>query len=691
VRHRSIISQLVATLLVSLAACYGGGPLGSSSLGNGNNGGDGGASNVDGGGSGPLPFTPDPPNVYVAKAKNILVGLPPTDDEIAKVTADPTQLGALVDTWMTYPEYQTKMMRFFELAFQQTQIGESDFSNMLQPGQLQLDMNTSTQSLMVQNQQEVFARTMLALADANQPFTQAMTTQSYMMTTAMRVFYALTDVWQLDNGIEGIHDYFAGATPTPPNIVVESTTAIPLSETLDPTDAAHYMHWYDPGSSASGCTTITYPPRANTLYNVLLGHLDAEGSCKSTTTNGQLTAGDFSDWSMVTIQQPTAGQKTTNFYDLTTLRAASTTAPIILNRPYLGYYTTPAFFANWQTNASNEMRVTLNQTLIVATGAQIDGTDGTVPTSTPGLDTTHAIGPCVGCHQLLDPTRSIFSSTFSWYYGTQLDPTWNSQPGRFVFEGVQAPMSTIYDFGKILSNHHLVASGWAQKLCYYMDSEACVATDPEFVNIVNLFQTSNYSWNALVKAVVTSPITTHAVTSLTATTNGEIVAVSRRDHLCAALNARLGFADICGLNAALADVAPKTALAIVPGLPSDGYGRGSVVPVLPNQPSLFYRAGVENFCELIAPLVIDPKTPIANAKSWSSSDPTSAISDFVSLLIGLPPSDPRAAPVQKALSDHYTAALADTLDAGTKVTATEALQSTFIAACLAPSLDSMGM
>jgi hypothetical protein len=690
VRYRSIVSQAIATLLVGLAACYGGGPLGSSSVGNGN-GGDGGA-NADGGvGNGPLPFTPDPPNVYVAKTKNLLVGLPPTDDEIAKVVADPSQLGALVDVWMTYPEYQSKMMRFFELAFQQTQIGESDFSNMLQPGQLQLDENTSTQSLMVQNQQEVFARTMLALAADNQPFTQAMTTQSYMMTTAMRVFYALTDVWQLDNNIQGIHDYFASATPTPPNIVVESDTVIPLSETLDSTDSAHYMHWYDPGVSASGCTSISYPPRANTLYNVILGHLVASGSCKAVTTSGQLTAADFSDWNMVTIRQPGKSETPTWFYDLPTLRSASTSAPIILNRPYLGFFTTPAFFANWLTNASNEMRVTLNQTLIVATGAQIDGTDTTVPTSTPGLDTVHATGPCVGCHQLLDPTRSIFAATFSWYYGTQLDSTWSSQPGRFQFEGVQQPVSTIYDFGKTLSTHPLVASGWAQKLCYYMDSEACVPNDPEFVNIVNLFQTSNYSWNALVKAVVTSPITTHAVTSVTATTNGEIVAVSRRDHLCAALNARLGFADICGLNAALPDVAPKNALAIVPGLPSDGYGRGSVIPVLPNQPSLFYRAGVENFCELIAPLVIDPKTPISGAKSWSSTDPTSAISDFVNLLIGLPPSDPRATPVQTALTAHFNSAMTDTLDGGVKVTATEALQSTFIAACMAPSLDSMGM
>src|SRR5882762_9265219 len=75
--------------------------------------------------SGPT-FVPDPPSVYVAKVKNILVGLPPTDGEIAQVTADPKALDGLIDGWMALPEYQQKMMVFFELAFQQTQIAPTD-------------------------------------------------------------------------------------------------------------------------------------------------------------------------------------------------------------------------------------------------------------------------------------------------------------------------------------------------------------------------------------------------------------------------------------------------------------------------------------------------------------------------------------------------------------------------------------
>src|ERR1700691_1074761 len=80
-----------------------------------------------------VPFVGETPAVYVAKVKNLLVGLPPSDAEIAAVVADPTALGGLVDGWMATPQYQQKMMVFFELAFQQTQISIADFINLVPP------------------------------------------------------------------------------------------------------------------------------------------------------------------------------------------------------------------------------------------------------------------------------------------------------------------------------------------------------------------------------------------------------------------------------------------------------------------------------------------------------------------------------------------------------------------------------
>ena len=126
---------------------------------------------------------------------------------------------------------------------------------------------------------------------------------------------------------------------------------------------------------------------------------------------------------------------------------------------------------------------------------------------------------------------------------------------------------------------------------------------------------------------------------------------------------------------------------IVSGLPSDGYGRGSTIPVLPNQPSLFYRAATENICAAVAAQVID----VAAGKqtdggvTWSSKDPDAAIADFVSTVMALVPSDPRAAAATTLLQQHFAAAMQQ------GATATAALQSTFVAACLAPSAVAIGM
>jgi hypothetical protein len=337
------------------------------------------------------------------------------------------------------------------------------------------------------------------------------------------------------------------------------------------------------------------------------------------------------------------------------------------------------------------MRVAADQTLIVATGAAVESTDTTYAPGTPGLDAMHASqADCFACHKVLDPTRSIFTATWTWNYHRQLDPTWTSQHGLFAFRGVVAPVQTVADFGSVLSTHPLVGSAWVQKLCFYVNSVACDESDPEFVRIVRLFEDSTYSWSTVVKAVVTSPLTTHAADTKTADATGEVIAVSRRDHLCAAMGARLGLADACELHAldAIGQTSATTTPLIVSGLPSDAYGRGAVAPILPNQPTLFFRAGIENVCENVAAQVIDPAAGSlpAGARQWSSAQADAAIADFVSTLMALPPSDPRAGPAQAALAAHYASALAR---AG--VTPTAALRSTFVVACMAPSTVSIGL
>jgi hypothetical protein len=642
------------------------------------------------------PFQAEPPAVYVAKIKNILVGLPPTDAEVQAVRADPTQLKGLIDGWMTLPQYTEKMLTFFELAFQQTQVSAVDFADQAFPRQI--DVNGTTTPPLVQDARESFARTVLALASSGQPLDSAMTTQTFMLTPALMELYAFLDAWQVDDAGK-VTDRFKAANPKAMLTVEAAQGPIPIAQTLDP-KSSNYMVWYDPdvanlASTGPGCAQdpVVYPAGGDTLHYILTGALlarknPAGGSCGQlggTAAAPQLALSDYSTWKMVTIRPPAQGESPTAFYDLPALRTAT---ELVLVTPRVGFFSTPAFFANWQTNTSNQMRVTINQALIVATGAAVDGTDPTAPPSTPGLDLVHASQPaCAFCHRTLDPTRSILAATYSWNYHQQDEALFSGQDGLFTFRGITKSVSSVADLGAALATHPLMPAAWVQKLCYYVNSSACETTDPEFQRIVALFQSSNLSWTALVRELLSSPLTTHAAPTLTASDDGEVIAVSRRDHFCAALDARLGFADVCGLNATTKAQAKTSIPEIVSGLPSDGYGRGATIPVLPNASTLFYRAGTENICESVASLVIDvpasQQTP--GVKQWSSAQSTPAIADFVATLMGLTPSDPRSAPATQILTSHFASAVQ------TGASASNALKSTFIAACLAPSSISIGL
>jgi hypothetical protein len=642
-----------------------------------------------------MPFQADPPSVYVAKVKNVLVGLPPTDQEVGAVEGDPSALGTLVDGWMKLPQYGEKMLRFFELAFQQTQVNAADFADQAYPKQIGINPYTVPQ--LTQNAQQSFARTMIELLSQGAPLTAGMTTQQIMMTTAMKELYAFLDVWEVDDNGK-VTDHFRQAHPGQTITVEASQGPIPIEQSVDPT-SPNFMHWYDPdvataGSQTAGCQEdpITYPASATTLHYLLYGSLDNRGKGTAGTPCGtfagsakapQLQASDFTDWTLVTVRSPNAGETVTEFWNLPALRTAS---ELVLQLPRVGFFSTPAFFANWQTNTSNQARVTAHQALIVATGSSIDGTDVTTPPGLPGLDQVHSNeAACFGCHKILDPTRSIFSATYSWNFHSQLDTTWSGQPGIFAFRDVIQPVHNMMDFGSALAKHPLLASGWVQKLCYYVNSAPCAPSDAQ--DFAASFQSSGYSWNALVKAFITSPVTTNTAQTATTAANGEVIAVSRRDHLCAALDTRLGYADVCGLQATTAKALQQPIPEIASGLPSDAYGRGAPVPILPTQPTLFFRAATENMCAAIAAQVIDaPGAAPQGLKQWSSTSPSAAIADFVSLVMGLTSSDPRSAGATMLLQAHFAAALKQP---GIRPTA--ALQSTFVVACLAPSAVSIGM
>ena len=199
------------------------------------------------------------------------------------------------------------MKRFFELAFQQTQVTAADFADQAYPKQIAI--NNTTTPLLVQNAQQSFARTMMQLIADGHPLTEGLTNTQVMMTTAMKEYYAFLDVWEVDdNGkvTDRFKQQHAGLS-----IVAETAAGpIPIADTLDPS-SPNYMHWYNPdvatnNATVAGCTEdpITFPASGVTLHYLLYGSLDGHKSstgvqCPPTggsATAPQLTIADFADW-----------------------------------------------------------------------------------------------------------------------------------------------------------------------------------------------------------------------------------------------------------------------------------------------------------------------------------------------------------------------------------------------------------
>ena len=149
---------------------------------------------------------------------------------------------------------------------------------------------------------------------------------------------------------------------------------------------------------------------------------------------------------------------------------------------------------------------------------------------------------------------------------------------------------------------------------------------------MSVFSSSNFSWNALVQALFSSPLVTNLAETANVETNGQTFPISRRDHLCATLSNRLHLTDVCGLDV---NTNVPSALAVIQIIastwPSDDYSRGNPTPVLANAPSLFLRQGLENICAALATYLVDNQA----TGQFSSTDATGAIQSFATNLMGL--------------------------------------------------------
>src|SRR3954468_6947372 len=144
----------------------------------------------------------------------------------------------MVDAWFVRPEAQAKLGTFFSKAFQQTQISQNDFFD-------QLAVDNLTNLPLFTQAQESMSRTALKIIADSQPFTDTVTTHTFMMTPTLMSLYLALDQAQVDDANKAsislpLPD---GTLTTTQNfwLTYRADSPIPLAETMDPA-SPNFMH-----------------------------------------------------------------------------------------------------------------------------------------------------------------------------------------------------------------------------------------------------------------------------------------------------------------------------------------------------------------------------------------------------------------------------------------------------------------
>jgi hypothetical protein len=585
------------------------------------------------------PPEPDttPVDGALAKVKNLLTGDAPTAEERAAVVADGAALRRLLLAWVESPAFEAKLHTFLSTALQQ------DFVGALED---QLDKPSGLRARIQQleaNVAESFARTAVRIVRERQPFTQVLTTRAWELTTASLVALAYADqnVAMRDETHTLLRRRPANA---PQPVTVEWMVA--------------NRTWVEPSIPAD--CDFNAELRADGLLDFLLGLVRCRGNgADYRFENPLLLNTDFTDWRPVTLTHANAENPAPVFYDVLTLREA---AEVRLRIRRAGFFTTPAFLANFPTNDDNLFRVTANQAVIVALQTTFASGDPTAPFAGEAIDDRHAdpATECYGCHKLLDPMRVALWDAFSPTY--QRAEARTGLTAQFALHGhrVEAPMQTPVDFGQALASHPRFKTAWVQRVCYWANSQACNEADPAFVAIANAFEAGGFDLKSMIVDLFASPLVQDVA----------LISVTRANHFCPLVEARMGDDTLCdGLGAALGLV------------PKDEFSRGDTVPALTASPSTFGFAAAEALCQRLATRLVG-----GAGRALNPAEPEAAVRMVVERLMGLHAGHPRHAGALAALQAHYAAARALP-----EANNGSALREVATVACLSPDVMGVGL
>ena len=381
--------------------------------------------------------------------------------------------------------------------------------------------------------------------------------------------------------------------------------------------------------------------------------------CNDHASKPYFTADDVNDWTWVTIMPKASAadrRRSIQPYDLPTLRAATS---LTLSLPRVGFYTTPAFLALWNTNDSNQHRVTANQTLLVALGQAFTSREhrhavharraSTAATRSTAANArlppdARPDAPVLGQPVRLQRSQRLPGAATATTPATR-GPT-GALVNEFAFGNVNATGSSINDLGGYLAQ---VTDGAGMPALRHRGRAAAlllrqlVAVQRERPGVPphgrRVQETATSTTRCSSKEFFTSPLVTGAAATSTSRQARSRQHRAPRPPVRGAVESA-GASPTCARRRVALPTQAQTATArIAASVAADAFSRGAESPVTPSEPTMFYRAATEMLCENIATQVVDATT---GARLHQHRHRRRAINAMVDEGDGLPAQPPAA-------------------------------------------------
>ncbi len=610
------------------------------------------------------------PQHYVRKAKTLLTGQAVSKEELAAVNVDAGALSGLIRSWQQTDAYQEKLTWFLTEYMQDAfEIPRRAYSGQVRGNTDVALMFRFVNPLIWENAADHSVKTYLNLiVNEQQPFTNITSQTEWMMTPALMSMYMAIDQRRFTSEDE---DFYIRTFPS--ELADENT---PMAEQI-----ANKAFYFPKPVGTDFPTAVRAPNQNNDEYvgnelGRVWGYLNEFSTHTSNESKKLFVDSDYTTWKKVRLVQRSADDAYVDFWDLPSIRESDT---LYLDTPRMGFMTNPNFFTRWQTNQDNQWRVTVNQMLIVALNQSFVPNNSSVSLNDESLSDDHAQPgtDCYGCHKLVDPMRNYhqkwFDDLFGKPRGVPLTGVENSP--AFSFQGHTQTGSELEDLSSALATHPAFASGWVQKMCYYVNSKACYEKDPDFIAVAEAFEGSGFNFNFLIEVFFSSKLVSSDVEEVSERSQADYGSLSRRQHFCQMLAVRLS--RVAGARVDPCDENGNSVSTMAEALPNEEWTRGALSPAQPTRPDLFYQTTVENICRGIA------RNHYGSA-AFPATDIESFLDDYLlPEILGIPDNDTRYPELRSVLLDHYTQGALLTRNARTL------FSSVFTLACSSPLMSSV--